>query len=236
MGVDFTGSADGFFFLLLGGEVRCGHDRLLYRYIRACRLQLMGRSAIGISNAATWGPISRRTRLQALHASWSLERHKHPSHVSACERIRLCFFPTKRCIRYPPMMSKASARDNTSPSGASVFSAGTPIVSLRLLRAHPSSIWSQSHDTSIIDSLWASLAISIISFPLSTAYGRPLRCCAAYHGCKDSERALVGYRQGSSANDSRMLYLHWVSLFPGRWLDEPERAGFLSASCLCLYN
>lgn len=25
-----------------------------------------------------------------------------------------------------------------------------------------------------------------------------------------------------------MLYLHWVTMFPGRWLDEPERAGFLS--------
>jgi hypothetical protein len=49
-----------------------------------------------------------------------------------------------------------------------------------------------------------------------------------------SASALVRYRQGSSANDSRMLYLHWVSLFPGRWLDEPERAGFLSASCLLL--
>jgi hypothetical protein len=174
----------------------------------------------------------RHTRLQALHASRSLDRHTSTS----CFCVRRCFFPTKTCLRYPPMMSKASARDNTSPSGASVFSAGTPIVSLPLLRAHRLSIWSQSHDTSIIDSLWASLATSIISFLLSTAYGRPLRCCAAYHGCRDSERALVRYRQGSSANDSRMLYLHWVSLFPGRWLDEPERAGFLSASCLCLYD
>ena len=26
-----------------------------------------------------------------------------------------------------------------------------------------------------------------------------------------------------------MLYLHWVTMFPGKWLDEPERAGFLSA-------
>lgn len=26
-----------------------------------------------------------------------------------------------------------------------------------------------------------------------------------------------------------MLYLHWVTMFPGKWLDESERAGFLSA-------
>ncbi|KAF2730987.1 alpha/beta-hydrolase [Polyplosphaeria fusca] len=25
----------------------------------------------------------------------------------------------------------------------------------------------------------------------------------------------------------QMLYLHWVTLWPGKWLDEPERAGFL---------
>ncbi|PSN71435.1 alpha/beta-hydrolase [Corynespora cassiicola Philippines] len=25
----------------------------------------------------------------------------------------------------------------------------------------------------------------------------------------------------------QMLYLHWVTFFPGKWLDEPERAGFL---------
>ncbi|KAF2651206.1 alpha/beta-hydrolase [Lophiostoma macrostomum CBS 122681] len=25
----------------------------------------------------------------------------------------------------------------------------------------------------------------------------------------------------------QMLYLHWVTLFPGKWLEEPERAGFL---------
>lgn len=25
-----------------------------------------------------------------------------------------------------------------------------------------------------------------------------------------------------------MLYLHWVTLFPGKWLNKPERAGFLS--------
>lgn len=25
-----------------------------------------------------------------------------------------------------------------------------------------------------------------------------------------------------------MLYLHWVTFFPGKWLTEPERAGFLS--------
>jgi pimeloyl-ACP methyl ester carboxylesterase len=28
-----------------------------------------------------------------------------------------------------------------------------------------------------------------------------------------------------------MLYLHWVTMFPGKWLEEPERAGFLSTSC-----
>jgi hypothetical protein len=27
-----------------------------------------------------------------------------------------------------------------------------------------------------------------------------------------------------------MLYLHWVTFFPGKWLTEPERAGFLSMS------
>ncbi|KAJ4985074.1 abhydrolase domain-containing protein [Stagonosporopsis vannaccii] len=25
----------------------------------------------------------------------------------------------------------------------------------------------------------------------------------------------------------QMLYLHWVTMFPGRWLEEPERAGYL---------
>jgi hypothetical protein len=30
--------------------------------------------------------------------------------------------------------------------------------------------------------------------------------------------------------DVEMLYLHWVTMFPGKWLEEPERAGFLSAS------
>ncbi|KAF2635534.1 alpha/beta-hydrolase [Massarina eburnea CBS 473.64] len=25
----------------------------------------------------------------------------------------------------------------------------------------------------------------------------------------------------------QMLYLHWITLWPGKWLDEPERAGFL---------
>lgn len=33
----------------------------------------------------------------------------------------------------------------------------------------------------------------------------------------------------ASLNDPEMLYLHWVTMFPGKWLDEPERAGFLSA-------
>lgn len=27
---------------------------------------------------------------------------------------------------------------------------------------------------------------------------------------------------------AEMLYLHWVTFFPGKWLTEPERAGFLS--------
>ena len=29
-------------------------------------------------------------------------------------------------------------------------------------------------------------------------------------------------------NMPRMLYMHWVTFWPGKWLEEPERAGFLS--------
>jgi abhydrolase domain-containing protein 12 len=79
------------------------------------------------------------------------------------------------------------------------------------------------------------VALSFVSFIWLPA---TLLCCLPWiqkrEWAEESARAaLLGHLHMSRAiakRDVEMLYLHWVTMFPGKWLEEPERAGFLSAS------
>lgn len=76
---------------------------------------------------------------------------------------------------------------------------------------------------------WACIAPLLFLCLALVVYGFLPHCFVVCHGCRSS-RSVPGISETLNALIiiHRVLYLHWVTFWPGKWLDEPERAGFLS--------